>query len=68
MALEDVTPTCERLNGQTLTDIVVSAGALMWSGTRLRCLLSRKSRCPKDDTRSSSWMKLTGETTVVFCF
>lgn len=44
---------------------VVSAGESTWWGTRSRCLLSRKSRCPKDDTRSSSWMKPTGE---FYCF
>lgn len=46
----------------------LSAGASTWWGTRSRCLLSRRSHCPKDGTRSSFWTKPTGKQAVQWLF
>lgn len=51
-----------------LTVSFLSAGASTWWGTRSRCLLSRRSHCPKDGTRSSFWTKPTGKQAVQWLF
>lgn len=51
-----------------LTVSILSAGASTWWGTRSRCLLSRRSHCPKDGTRSSFWTKPTGKQAVQWLF